>query len=136
ERVTLRGRMDILEYFRTIGNVDIALDPYPYNGATTTLDTLWMGTPMVALEGDRGVARGGYSILRSLGLDELIAGATPEEYVDVNVRLAHDGIWRKALRASLRARMEASPLMDTSKFVAALEAGYRQMWRNRCSTEG
>ena len=136
ERVTLRGRMDILEYFGTIGNVDIALDPYPYNGATTTLDTLWMGTPMVALEGDRGVARGGYSILRSLGLDELIAGATPEEYVDVNVRLAHDGIWRKALRASLRARMEASPLMDTSKFVAALEAGYRQMWRNWCSTEG
>ena len=86
---------------------------------------------MVALEGDRGVARVGYSILRSLGLDELMA-ATPREYVDVNVRLAHDGAWRNALRASLRARMERSPLMDAPKFVAALEAGYRQMWRNWC----
>jgi protein O-GlcNAc transferase len=133
-RVTIHGRMDILEYFEAIGNVDIALDPYPYNGATTTLDTLWMGTPMVALEGERGVARGGYSILCSLGLAELIA-ASPQEYVDVNVRLAHDGAWRNAVRTSLRARMEASPLMDAPEFVAALEAGYRHMWRNWCSAE-
>jgi protein O-GlcNAc transferase len=133
-RVAIRDRMGILEYFRALGNVDIALDPYPYNGATTTLDTLWMGTPVVALEGDRGVARGGYSILRSLGLSDLIAAST-QEYADLNVRLARDGGWRSALRASLRARMEASPLMDITKFVAALEAGYAQMWRNWCSKE-
>ena len=87
---------------------------------------------MVALEGDRGVARGGYSILRSLGLPELIA-MTPDEYVDVNLHLAHDTTWRNALRASLRMRMKTSPLMETPKFVAALEAGYRHMWRSWCA---
>ena len=132
DRIAIHGRMGPLEYFRMIGNVDIALDSYPYNGATTTLDTLWMGTPMVALEGDRGIARGGYSILRSLGLAELVA-ATPREYVAVNVRLARDETLRNRLRTSLRARMEASPLMNAPKFVAGLEAGYRHMWRSYCS---
>ena len=72
-RVTTRGRQSIAEYFAAIGSVDIALDTFPYNGATTTLDTLWMGTPIVALRGDRAIARGCYSILKTLGADELIA---------------------------------------------------------------
>jgi predicted O-linked N-acetylglucosamine transferase (SPINDLY family) len=130
-RIRLLGRQDILSYFRAIGNVDIALDPYPYNGATTTLDTLWMGTPLVALRGDRGVARGSYSIMQSLGATELVA-ATPEEYVALNVRLANDGGWRRRLRQSLRRRLASSPLMDAPRFVANLEAAYRRMWRDWC----
>ncbi len=88
-RVTTRGREDILSYFNAIGNVDIALDTMPYNGATTTLDTLWMGTPLIALRGETGIARGGFSILSTLGLPELIA-ETPAAYVEANVRLAMD----------------------------------------------
>jgi predicted O-linked N-acetylglucosamine transferase (SPINDLY family) len=119
---------------QAIGNVDIALDPFPYNGATTTLDTLWMGTPIVALEGDRGVARGSYSILRSLGMPELIA-STADEFVEINVRLARDAKWRSGLRRSVRHRLLASPLMDAQRFTCDLEAGYRQMWRDWCAAQ-
>jgi predicted O-linked N-acetylglucosamine transferase (SPINDLY family) len=132
-RVRIHYREDILAYFNAIGNVDIALDTFPYNGATTTLDTLWMGTPLVALRGDRGTARSSYSIMSSLQLPELIA-RTAEEYVTLNMRLAEDAIWRKTLRTSMRNRLLASPLMNAGQFVADLEAGYRHMWQKWCTS--
>ena len=130
-RIVASGRQNFADYFAAIGNLDVALDTIPYNGATTTLDTLWMGTPLVALKGDRAVARGAYSILSSLELSELIAD-TPEAYVDINVRLARDYEWRSRLRSSLRERLAASPLMDADTFVADLETCYRAMWRSWC----
>jgi protein O-GlcNAc transferase len=133
DRVEVRDRTGILEYFAAIASVDIALDTFPYNGATTTFDILWMGVPLVALYGDRGIARGGYSILQSLNLPELIAH-NPAEYVDINVRVARDRVWRDGLRTTLRSRLAASPLMDGPLFVAELEAAYRQMWRAWCSS--
>jgi predicted O-linked N-acetylglucosamine transferase (SPINDLY family) len=132
DRVVIHGRTSILEYFAAIADVDIALDTFPYNGATTTLDTLWMGVPLVALCGERGVARSGYSILRSMGLPELIA-SSPDEYVALNVRLARDVGWRVALRSTLRSRLTASPVMDAVAFVADLEVAYAEMWRGWCS---
>lgn len=131
-RVAVRGRETISEYFKTLAQVDIALDTFPYNGATTTLDTLWMGVPIVALRGDRGISRSGYSILKTLGADELIA-ETPEDYVALNVHLARDGQWRGDLRSTLRTRMERSPLMDHAGFTLALEERYREMWRKWCA---
>ena len=130
-RVSMVGRVAIGAYFAAIGSVDIALDAFPYNGATTTLDTLWMGVPIVALRGDRGISRGSFSILKSLGAEELIA-KTVEEYVDLNVRLALDPAWRKRLRETLRERLLRSPLMDAKGFTSALEARYREMWRAWC----
>jgi predicted O-linked N-acetylglucosamine transferase (SPINDLY family) len=132
-RVTVRGREPIVDYLRAISNVDIALDPYPYNGATTTLDTLWMGTPLVALAGERGVSRGSYSILQTLQLPELIA-LTPEEYVRINADLARNATWRRTLRSELRSRMKGSPLMDVPGFVADLERAYRSMWLSWCTS--
>jgi protein O-GlcNAc transferase len=134
DRAEVRDRTRILEYFAAIASVDIALDTFPYNGATTTLDTLWMGVPLVALCGDRGIARGGCSILQSMDLPELIAGG-PTEYVNLNVRLAGDRSWRDRLRTTLRDRLAVSPLMDSASFVADLEAAYRQMWRAWCGPE-
>lgn len=134
DRVEVRDRIGILEYFAAIGSVDIALDTFPYNGATTTLDTLWMGVPLVALCGDRGIARGGASILQSMDLPELIARG-PAEYVELNVRLARDRGSRDRLRATLRNRLATSPLMDGPTFVADLESAYRQMWRAWCGPE-
>lgn len=131
-RVTTRSRQGIGEYFTAIGSVDIALDTFPYNGATTTLDTLWMGTPIVALRGERAISRGCCSILETLGADELIA-CDAGGYVELNVRLANDADWRSRLRDDLRPRLAASPLMDATQFVADLEARYRQMWRAWCS---
>jgi predicted O-linked N-acetylglucosamine transferase (SPINDLY family) len=121
DRVAFSPRVDIQAYFAAIAGVDVALDTTPYNGATTSLDTLWMGVPFIALTGDRPAARSGTSILRTLGMPELIA-ATPEEYVTLNVRLANDGVWRGALRATLRQRLAQSPLMDSATFTRALEA--------------
>ncbi len=132
-RIAVSGRQTFAAYFAAIGNLDVALDTIPYNGATTTLDTLWMGTPLVALKGDRAVARGAYSILSSLGLPELVA-ETPAAYVDINLRLARDHAWRSRLRSSLRERLVASPLMDADTFVADLESCYRAMWRSWCAT--
>jgi len=130
-RVAVRGRQSITDYFNAIGSVDIALDTFPYNGATTTLDTLWMGTPIVALRGERALSRGCYSILKALGADELIATGH-DEYVEINVRLARDADWRSRLRDTLRPRLAASPLMDAKRFVADLEGLYREMWRAWC----
>jgi predicted O-linked N-acetylglucosamine transferase (SPINDLY family) len=127
DRVTIVGRLGVDDYFRALGTVDIALDSFPYNGATTTLDALWMGTPVVALRGDRGIARGAYSIMQSLELPELCA-TSRDEYVDINMRLALDVAWRKSLSTSLRTVMKRSPLMNGQRFVRDLEAAYRSMW--------
>jgi protein O-GlcNAc transferase len=132
-RVVIHGRKSILDYFAAISSVDIALDTLPYNGATTTLDTLWMGVPIVALRGGRAISRSSYSIMRSLDLPELIA-ADPEEYVRLNVGLAHDPRMRRHLRGTLRDRLKLSPLMDSAGFVRDLEAAYRQMWRTWCQS--
>jgi predicted O-linked N-acetylglucosamine transferase (SPINDLY family) len=132
-RVTVRGREIIVQYFNTIGSVDIALDTFPYNGATTTLDTLWSGVPLIALKGDRGISRGSYSILKTITADDLIA-ESPDEYVEKNVRLALDHTLRRELRISLRSRLQASPAMDVERFVADLECRYRQMWHEWCAS--
>ncbi|MHB8493293.1 MAG: O-linked N-acetylglucosamine transferase, SPINDLY family protein [Casimicrobiaceae bacterium] len=133
-RIRVRGREGMREYFAAIGSVDIALDTFPYNGATTTLDTLWMGVPVVALRGERGISRGSYSILKTLGADELIAYSA-DEYVDINVRLARDSAWRTQLHNTLRPQLAASPLMDAKQFVADLEDRYTDMWRAWCGRD-
>jgi predicted O-linked N-acetylglucosamine transferase (SPINDLY family) len=131
-RIALRQRQSLPVYYRAIGDFDIALDAYPHNGATTTFDTLWMGVPLVALRGSRGISRASFSILRSLKMPELIAGSE-QEYIEVNVRLAQDAAWRGRLRAALRGRMLASPLMDAERFTRDLEAAYREMWKTWCA---
>jgi predicted O-linked N-acetylglucosamine transferase (SPINDLY family) len=132
-RIVTHGRQPIHNYFQAIGNVDIAFDTWPYNGATTTLNTLWMGVPVVALQGTRAISRGSYSIMCSLRMPELIAESA-DAYVERNVQLAQDPGWRRELRATLRIRLAASPLMDARRFVADLEDGYRKMWRDWCAS--
>jgi protein O-GlcNAc transferase len=127
-RVTLSPPLDTDRYFEALAGTDVALDTQPYNGATTTLDALWSGTPVVALAGDRSVSRSGVSILRAAGLAELIAGSS-DEYVAINLRLARDERWRSQLRAILRDRLVASPLMDAATFTRDVEALYRQICR-------
>jgi predicted O-linked N-acetylglucosamine transferase (SPINDLY family) len=133
-RVTTRGRENLQTYYEIVGNTDIALDAFPYNGGTTTFDVLWMGVPLVALAGEQSISRGGVSILRTLGFPELVADS-PDVYVELNVRLAEEAGWRDALRRTLRQRLLDSPLMDLPRFLTDLEAGYRWMWRQWCSGE-
>lgn len=134
ERIEFTPRLPYHDYLASITAVDVALDPFPYNGGTTSIDTLIMGVPVVTLAGDRSIARGGVSLLSNLGLTELIA-ATPHEYVEIVQRLASDPAQLAALRGSLRERVQVSPFMDGARFTRNLEALYRQMWRAWCERQ-
>jgi protein O-GlcNAc transferase len=112
--------------------VDIALDPFPYNGTTTTCEALWMGVPVVALRGDRHAGRVGASLLTQIGMTDLIADSV-EAYVDTAVALAGDRVRLSELRHSLRSRMAASPLCDASAFTRKIEDSYRTMWQRWCA---
>ncbi|HLH94782.1 MAG TPA: tetratricopeptide repeat protein [Xanthobacteraceae bacterium] len=132
DRVELLGKLkSTADHLAAYGSVDIALDTFPYNGATTTCEALWMGVPVVTLGGDRHSARMGASLLARAGLEHLVA-STPQAYVDVATRLAADLSALASLRADLRGRVAASPLCDSVKFCRQLEAAYRTMWREWC----
>jgi predicted O-linked N-acetylglucosamine transferase (SPINDLY family) len=112
-------------------DMDIALDPFPFNGTTTTLEALWMGVPVIALEGDRHSSRVGASILANAGLGELLA-RNIEAYIETAARLAADGDRLAQLRRTTRNRISASPLLDPAGFMRALEDAYRRMWEDWC----
>ena len=126
------SRMPTLSYLELFRQVDICLDTVPYNGHTTTLDSLWMGVPVVTLVGNTVVGRAGCSQLMNLDLAELIA-STPEAFVEIATRLAADRVRLGELRRTLRSRMERSPLMDAKRFARDIEAAYGEMWRRWCA---
>ena len=130
DRFEFVERVALERYPALVGTVDIALDSYPYGGGTTTFDCLWMGVPVVAATGPTPVSRSAASILTALGLDEWVAPSIAD-YVDVAVARAADHQAIMALRRSLRARLQASPLTDEARFVRDLEAAYREMWNAR-----
>jgi predicted O-linked N-acetylglucosamine transferase (SPINDLY family) len=135
ERVEFVARQSRSEYRKTYHRIDIGLDSFPCNGHTTSLDSFWMGVPVVTLAGKTVFGRAGVSQLSNLGLPELIA-RTPDQYVQIATDLANDLPRLAELRRTLRARMEASPLMDAPRFARNIEAAYRQMWRNWCEQLG
>jgi predicted O-linked N-acetylglucosamine transferase (SPINDLY family) len=130
-RIEFKGPQPHVKYLERYHRIDIGLDSFPYNGHTTSLDSLWMGVPVVTLAGQTAVSRAGWSQLSNLGLTEL-AGSTPEQFVRIAVELANDLPRLKDLRSTLRPRMEASPLMDAPRFARNVEAAYRRMWRDWC----
>lgn len=127
DRVIFHPRVDT-GYHALFYNVDIALDPYPYNGGTTSLDTLIMGVPFVALNGRQAAARTGASILRVTGLSEL-AAEDQDSYVAIARDLATDLDRLRSIRTGLRERMMASPLMDHAALAKDVESAFRAMWR-------
>ena len=131
DRITLIPRKKDTQ-FLLYNSIDIALDPFPCNGGTTSFDTLWMGVPFVTLEGNHFVSRMGVTILTNAGLPELIAKST-DEYIKIAVDLANDRERLKKLRHGLREKVSASPLMDQKRFVRNMETAYRQMWRRYVS---
>ena len=117
------------EYLAAYNRVDIALDPYPFPGGTTSVEGLWMGVPMITLQGDRIISRQGESILHNLGLQDWIA-QNEDDYVDLAVKKAADLSGLARLRGELRTRLEASPLCDAKLFAQHLEQAFQQMWKN------
>jgi predicted O-linked N-acetylglucosamine transferase (SPINDLY family) len=129
ERLQLRGFAPIEQSPAAYAEIDIALDPFPFCGGMTSFEALWMGVPLITLPGATVASRQSASMLANLGLRELIA-ADAREYVDKARELALDPQRLAALRAGLRARFAASPLMDYRGFARALESAYRRMWRD------
>jgi predicted O-linked N-acetylglucosamine transferase (SPINDLY family) len=129
KRVEFVGRQSRPDYFKMYDRIDIALDPLPYNGITTTCDALWCGTPVVSVTGATAAGRAGLGILATVGLRDLVANS-PDQFVQIARDLAADSDRLATLRATLRDRMAASPMMDRKRFAGNVEAAYRQMWRN------
>ncbi|MCD6306590.1 MAG: tetratricopeptide repeat protein [Deltaproteobacteria bacterium] len=130
DRIKLHPATASLEaHLRLYNEVDIGLDPFPYNGTTTTCETLWMGIPVVTLKGDRHSARVGASILTRIGLDFLVCD-TEQGYVRTAVALASDSGTLNKLRKGMRERMIQSPLCDGASFARRMETAYQEMWDN------
>ena len=108
---------------------DIALDTYPYNGATTTLELLWMGIPLVTRVGEQFAARNSYTFLRNVGVEEGIAW-TEEEYLDWGIRLGKDKALREEVTWKLKKSKQTAPLWNGKQFALEMEQAYQQMWSN------
>lgn len=129
-RVELQGtKGTTADHLATYSLIDVALDPYPYNGTTTTCEALWMGVPVISLEGERHAARVGASLLRTVGHPELLA-SDPDNYVRVASDLANDRARLASFRSAIRGEMQRSLLMDFSGQAARFGAALRQCWEN------
>lgn len=127
ERIDVIGRRPLQDFLRLFHDVDIALDPFPYGGGTTSLHTLWMGVPIVTLEGDSELARSTSGMMIACGLDSLVAH-TEKEYLDIAVQHATDLPCLDDLRKHLRPRLAQSFLGNAAAVTLSLEGAYRMMW--------
>ena len=126
-RITLQGLVgDLQAHLATYGEVDVALDTFPYHGTTTTCEALWMGVPVITLAGELHAARVGVSLLAAVGLQSLVA-PTPEAYVGLALSLPKEPTRLAALRARLRGIVAGSSLCDRARLVGGLEQAYRTM---------
>lgn len=132
-----RGRVDFDAadrtadaHLRLYNEIDIALDPFPFAGSTTTFEALWMGVPVVTLLGDNMASRWSAALLHALGLQEMVA-RTPEEYAEIVLRLASEPERLGELRDSLRERVAGSPLCDGARLTRHFERLIGALWRFR-----
>ena len=131
-RLRLEGASPLAQAMAAYNEVDIALDPFPFGGGTTTAETLWMGVPLVTLRGERWTGRMSESILQSLGLGSWVM-PDAEGYIARAVHWAADPAFLARPRDALRETLLASSFCDGPNFTRSLESAYRAMWRNWCS---
>ncbi|MEO5374277.1 MAG: acetylglucosamine transferase, partial [Alphaproteobacteria bacterium] len=131
DRLAFLGASPHPEHLATFARVDVALDPFPQNGGTSTFEALWHGVPVVTLRGRTPAGRAGDAINSALGLNEF-AARTQDEYVAIAARAAADLPRLAALRAGLRHRMTSSPLGNSAAYTRAVEVIYRDLWRGWC----
>ena len=133
ERLDLGGWIDDAGgHLAAYAGIDIGLDPFPYNGTTTTLEALWMGVPVVVLRGDHHAARVGASLLTHARAPELVQDSI-DAYIAAAVALAAAPERLTVYREGLRLRLAGSPLMDAPGFARRIETAYRSMWRRWCT---
>jgi protein O-GlcNAc transferase len=134
DRIEFRGfAATSASHLLTYGEVDVALDPFPYNGTATSCEAMWMGVPIVALIGDKHSGRVGLDLLTRVGLPDLAAPDLPA-YVASAAALAQDLARLRQIRSTLRERMRGSALCDGKAFARSFEGALRHMWQQFCST--
>lgn len=126
-RILFAGKRSRIDYLRVYDRIDIALDPFPFSGHTTTCDALWQGVPVVTLAGQTYAGRMSTSTLTQARFPQWIA-QSPAEYVDIAANLAADLAALAALRQNMRQHLAAAPILDAKGFTRSLESAYRQMW--------
>ena len=130
-RLDLRPYSTEAQMMAEYAEIDVVLDPFPYNGCTTTCDALSMGVPVVTLEGRSLAGRHGVALLTASGLPDQVA-RTRAEYVALAVRSASAGESSVAARTALRERFLASPVCDGPRFARAFEQLFRDAWQEWC----
>lgn len=134
ERITLlTSESSLGSHLGRYGDIDIAVDTFPYCGTTTTCEALWMGVPVITLAGDRHVSRVGVSLLNNAGLPELVA-ADAGAYVQLAVDLAADPERLQTLRSSMRDRLRSSALLDAKGMARDIEGVWRDVWAQYCAS--
>jgi tetratricopeptide (TPR) repeat protein len=124
--------VDPADHFRAVGEIDICLDPFPFNGGKSTCDALWMGVPVVTLAGNSLMSRIGASLLARAGFPDLVA-PNEDAYLAIALDLACDIDRLERLRQGMRAKLSASVLFDGAAHTRDLEAAYRRFWREWCA---
>ena len=132
DRIEFRGPTGLSDMMAEYADVDIALDPVPYNGGTTTLQAMWMGVPVLVKAGNNFVSRMGASFMQAAGLSDWVA-QNDAQYVELAVRHAADRQALLALKKGLRERLMASPAWDIDQYTRDFEAALRQMWTTHCT---
>lgn len=131
ERLIFAPRLPVAGHLARCGQADLVLDTLPYNAHTTATDALWAGVPVVTCTGSTFVARVATSLLKAVGLDELVTGSL-RDYEALALRLAEDRPYLASLKNKLARNRETYPLFNTERFTRYLEAAYTTMWeRNR-----
>lgn len=131
-RIELRPASPHPQMLAEYGDIDIALDPFPYNGGLTTCEALWMGVPVIALLGDRMIARQSAALLTAAGLKQFIANDRTQ-YIDIAKAWAADPVRLAQLRKTLRTQIASSPLCDGKQFAHDMEHLYRTIWKKWCA---
>ncbi len=135
-RVSLEGRTESVSgHMAFFNEVDLCLDSWPYNGTTTTCDSLIMGVPVLTIAGDSHRSRVGASQLRAVGLHRQLVATDRDDYVRIGIKLASDSVMLNNLRQGLTERLQQSPLMDAKTFTRELENRYREIWQRWCEQE-
>ena len=133
--ILMKQTSDRADHLAAYSQVDIALDPFPFGGGTTTIEALWMGVPVITLRGTRWAGRLGESFLTNVGLPDFVANSE-DEYISIAKKLANDPVRLQNLKSALRTILLASPLCDVGSFTRHLETVYRDIWTQWCHSQG
>ena len=130
-RLELLPKLPFQQFLAAHSRIDVALDPFPFSGTTTTCQTLWMGVPVITLAGKSHVSRVGVTMLSSVGLEQCVA-ADENDYTEKAVALASNASRLQEMRGAMRERMRSAPLTNAARLTRFLEDAYRKMWEDYC----